>query len=242
MRKLFTIDDLFIALVAAVGYGFSFEIPKILGYPEWLCIVVCLVVGTTLEGLAYKIVFSETVQNKPAYRFTAFAVLSIIFFVAVYLAATLGISVLNYVEEQFQFVIIPPLLIFAFNMALRQYRIKKIRKRYGDGSDGFVFDGQLKKSDLEELNRQNQQIHGAFDENCAVKTKTGVFVGQKSKDIIFSPVFPTPSLLSAPVAGKLLNRCRNWKMYSRRKISARPQFKSITTVRFSSTTDKARIA
>ena len=125
MRKLFTIDDLFIALVAAVGYGFSFEIPKISGYPEWLCIVVCLVVGTTLEGLAYKIVFSETVQNKPAYRFTAFAVLSIIFFVAVYLAATLGISVLNYVEEQFQFVIIPPILFFAFNMALRQYRIKK---------------------------------------------------------------------------------------------------------------------
>ena len=61
MRKLFTIDDLFIALVAAVSYGFSFEIPKILGYPERLCIAVCLVVRTTLEGLAYKIVFSETV-------------------------------------------------------------------------------------------------------------------------------------------------------------------------------------
>ena len=189
MRKLFTIDDLFIALVAAVGYGFSFEIPKISGYPEWLCIVVCLVVGTTLEGLAYKIVFSETVQNKPAYRFTAFAVLSIIFFVAVYLAATLGISVLNYVEEQFQFVIIPPILVFAFNMALRQYRIKKIRERYGDGSDGFVFDGQVKKSDIEELNRQNRQISGAFDNDLAVKTKTGIFVGQKKKDaIIFSGI------------------------------------------------------
>ena len=79
MRKIFTIDDLFIALVAAVGYGFSFEIPKILGYPEWLGIVICLVVGTTIEGLIYKIVFSETVQNKPAYRFTAFAVFIIIF-------------------------------------------------------------------------------------------------------------------------------------------------------------------
>ncbi|MBQ3442786.1 MAG: carboxylesterase family protein [Selenomonadaceae bacterium] len=190
MRKLFTIDDLFIALVAAVGYGFSFEIPKILDYPEWLCIVVCLVVGTTLEGLAYKIVFSKTIQEKTAYRLTAFAVLIIIFFVARYIAASMGVSMLNYVEEQFQFVIIPPILVFAFNMALRQYRIKKIRKRYGDGSGGFVFDDQLKQSDLDELNQQNRQIHGAFDADLAVKTKTGVFVGEKEKDTIFFSGIP----------------------------------------------------
>ncbi len=190
MRKLFTIDDLFIALVAAGGYGFSFEIPKILGYPEWLSIVSCLVIGMALEGLAYKIVFSETVQQKPAYRFTAFAVLAVIFFVAVYIATMTGVSILNYVVEQFQFVIIPPILIFAFNMALRQYRIKKIRERYGDGRDGFVFDGQLKQSDLDELNRQNQQIHGAFDNDCAVKTKHGIFVGQKKKEKIFFSGIP----------------------------------------------------
>ncbi|MBR3050021.1 MAG: carboxylesterase family protein [Selenomonadaceae bacterium] len=184
MRKLFTIDDLFIALVAAVGYGFSFEIPKILGYPEWLSIASCLVIGMALEGLEYKIVFSKTVQNKPACRFTAFAVLIIIFFAAVYIATTTGVSILNYVVEQFQFVIIPPILIFAFNMALRQYRIKKIRERYGDGSDGFVFDGQLKQSELDKLNQQNQQIHGAFDNNLAVKTKTGIFVGIKEKNAI----------------------------------------------------------
>ncbi|MBQ6297549.1 MAG: carboxylesterase family protein [Selenomonadaceae bacterium] len=43
----------------------------------------------------------------------------------------------------------------------------------------------LKKSDLEELNRQNRQIHGAFDEDCAVKTKTGFFVGEKIKKALF---------------------------------------------------------
>ena len=190
MRKLFTVDDLFIALVAAVSYGFSFEIPKILGYSEWLCIAVCLIVGTTIEGLIYKIVFSETVQNKPAYRFTAFAVLVSVFFIAGYIADMMGVSMLNYVVEQFHFVIIPPILIFAFHMALRRYRIKKIRERYGDGSDGFVFDDQLKKSDLDELNRQNQKIHGAFDTDCAVKTKHGVFVGEKVKDTIFFSGIP----------------------------------------------------
>ena len=185
MRKLFTIDDLVIALVAALGYGFSFEIPKMSDCPQWLCIASCLVVGTTLEGLLYKLVFSRTVQEKPAYRFTAFAVLIVISVVAANVATTMGVSLLNYVVEQFQFVIIPPILVFAFNMALRLYRIKKIRELYGDGSDGFVVDDQLKQSDVEEINRQNRQIHGAFDTARAVKTKTGVFVGDKVKNSIF---------------------------------------------------------
>ena len=145
MRKLFTIDDFVIALVSAVGYGFSFEVPKIFGYPEWLSIVSCLVVGMTLEGLAYKIVFSEHVQTKPPRRFAVMAVLILVALVGVYVAETGGVSLSNYLEEQFAFVIIPPILFFAFNMALRQYRIKKIRECYGDGSDGFVFDGQVKK-------------------------------------------------------------------------------------------------
>ena len=199
MKKIFTIDDLVIALVSAVGYGFTFEIPKIFGCPEWLAVAICLGVGMALEWLLYKIIFSETVQKKTAYRFTAFAVLIIIFFVAVNFAETLCVSMINYVAGQYQFVIILPLLVFVFNMALRQYRIKKIRKRYGDGSDGFVFDGQLKKSDIEELNRRNQKIHGAFDENLAVKTKTGVFVGQKAKDTIFFSGIP----YAKPPVGKL---------------------------------------
>jgi len=190
MRKLFTIDDFVIALVSAVGYGFSFEIPKFFGCPEWLSIVSCLVVGTTLEGLAYKIVFSEPVQTKPPRRFTALAVLVGIGLVGVYVAETGGVSLSNYLEEQFGFVIIPPILVFAFNMALRQYRIKKIRERYGDGSDGFVFDGQVTQNDLAELNRANQQIHGAFDNDLAIKTKHGVFVGEKAKDTIFFTGIP----------------------------------------------------
>ena len=165
MKKLFTLDDLIIALVAAVSYGFSFEIPKILGYSEWLCIAVCLIVGTALEGLIYKIVFSKTVQEKPSRRFMTLAVIVLIFLAAMYIAAIMGVPMINYIMEQYQFIIIPPILVFAFNVVLRQYRIKKIRERYGDGSDGFVFDGQVKQSDLDELNQQNRQIHGAFDNN-----------------------------------------------------------------------------
>ena len=186
MKKLFTPDDLIITLVAAVGYGFSFEIPKTLGYSEWLCTFICLVVGIALEALEYKIVFSKTVQSKPAYRFMTWAVFIIIFFVAQHIATTwLNMPVFDYVAEQYGYVIIPPLVIFAFNIALRRYRIKKIRERYGDGSNGFVFDDLLKKIDRNEINQRNQQIYGAFDTDCAVKTKTGVFVGIKEKNTCY---------------------------------------------------------
>ena len=202
MKKLFTLDDLIIALVAAVSYGFSFEIPKILGYSEWLCIAVCLIVGTALEGLIYKIVFSKTVQEKPSRRFMTLAVIVLIFLAAMYIAAIMGVPMINYIMEQYQFIIIPPILVFAFNVVLRQYRIKKIRERYGDGSDGFVFDDQLKKSDLDELNRQNQQILGAFDEECTIKTKTGFFVGTKNKNTLFFSGIP----YAKPPVGE-----RRWK-------------------------------
>lgn len=96
--------------------------------------MVCLVIGTTLEELAYKIVFSKTVQEKTAYRFTAFAVLIIIFLVARHVAASMGVSMINYVVEQYQFVIIPPLVIFAFSMILRQYRKKKSASVTGTGA------------------------------------------------------------------------------------------------------------
>ena len=48
-------------------------------------------------------------------------------------------------------------------------------RRYGDGSEGFVFD--LKEKDIEEANKRNQPILGDYDEKCAVKTRTGVYVG-----------------------------------------------------------------
>ena len=191
MKKLFTIDDLIIALVSAVGYGFSFEIPKFLGYEEWLCTIICLVVGMSLEALQYKIIFSKFIQKKPAHRSMAFAVLVIVFLFAVHIATEyIEMPLLDYILGQYAYVILPPLAIFAFNIVLRRYRIKKIRNRYGDGSKGFLFDDVIKKSDIEEENQQNQQIHGAFDTKLAVKTKTGVFVGDKEKETIFFTGIP----------------------------------------------------
>lgn len=64
MKKLFTIYDLAVALIAALGYGFGFEIPKLMGYSIWLSAIICLVVGMLVEDMVKKIVFSRAVQKK----------------------------------------------------------------------------------------------------------------------------------------------------------------------------------
>lgn len=191
MRKLLTIDDFIVAGISGIGYGLGFKIPTMLGYAEWQSGLICLIVGVALDKIAKTVVFSKTVQNSTTNRILLFSAY-ILFCIAIHYAflSLKEISINDYALEGYAYLVVPAILGFAFNMALRWYRIKKIRERYGDGSDGFVFDGQLKKSDLDELNRQNQQIHGAFDEGCAVKTKTGVFVGQKAKDIIFFSGIP----------------------------------------------------
>ena len=203
MKKLFTVDDFMIALVAAPGYGFTFEIPRIMGYPMWLCGVICLVVGIALEMLEYKIVFSKTVQLKPVRRFAAFAAFVLIFVVAHNIAEErLGVDMLDYLLEQYAYVIIPPLVVFAFHMAVRWHRVRKIRERYGDGESGFVFDGQLTKKDFDEAEQQNQPIRGAYDKDLAVKTKTGIFVGYKENGAILFAGIP----YAKPPVGE-----RRWK-------------------------------
>ena len=190
MKKLFTVDDLVVAAVSAPGYGLGFEIPKVLGYPEWLCGIICIVAGTVMFMLGNKIIFNENVQERTTYRLIAFAVMILIVLAAHHFSTTfMNMSMVDHVIEQWEFVIIPPLVVFIFGLVVRYYQIRKIRERYDDGSDGFVFEGAIEQSDIDEANRQNRIIQGGFDTDLAVKTKTGFFVGVKENDsILFSGI------------------------------------------------------
>lgn len=203
MKKILTIDDLMIAFVTAIGYGLSYEIAKLLGWEEWLCIVACLVFGVAVEWVVSKIIFSRAIQKKTSYRVMAFAVLILIFVAVQYAVMTwLKLSMLEALAGQYAYVILAPVLGFAFTMAVRWYRIRKVRKQYGDGSHGFVFDEALKHMDLDEVNQQNQPIRGDYDADLAVKTKTGIYVGGKEKNIIYYSGIP----YAKPPVGE-----RRWK-------------------------------
>ena len=192
-----------IGFVMAIGYGLGFAVPKELGWPDWQCAIVCWVVGYVLQEIAARILFCKTIQKKTAYRYIAFAVIIFIFLAAQYAAMSwMGLSALDYLLEQYVYIIGAPILVFAFSMAVRRYRARKIRQVYGDGSNGFIFDEALKDVDLDEVNRQNQPISGPFETDCAVKTKTGIYVGVKEKKVIYYSGIP----YARPPVGE-----RRWK-------------------------------
>lgn len=217
MKKLFTIDDLMVGFIMAIGYGLGFAVPKAMGWPDWQCAVVCWVLGYVLQEVATRILFSKTVQSNTAYRYTVFGAFVLLFLAAEYAVMSwMGLSASDYLLEQYVYIVGLPILGFAFHMVVRWYRVRKIREQYGDGSQGFVFDDALKKIDLDEVNRQNQPITGAYDTGLAVKTKTGIYVGVKEKISYTIREFPMQSLPWGNAGGKHPNRCRNRRPYSRR--------------------------
>ena len=201
MKKLFTVDDFIVAGISGIGYGLGFEIPKILGYEEWQCVVICLVVGFALDKLARAAVFSKAVQSSTANRIIVFLAYIIIGTAIQYaFISWKEISIDDYAMQGYAYLVVPAILGFLFSMVKRWYIVRKIRKRYSDGSDGFIFDELFEKKEfLSELNRQNQKINGAFDTKIAVKTKSGVFVGDKNKNSLFFCGIP----YAKPPVGKL---------------------------------------
>ena len=183
MKKLFTIDDIMIAFVSSLGYGFSDAISRQLGWPMFLCIGATMVLGIALEGIINRIVFSEAIQKKPENRIIIYVAFFVIFVIAHCVSvATMGVSMVDYLLEQYVYVIGLPILGFVVNLLIRAYRICKIRKRYGDGSEGYVFD--VTSETINEVNQRNQPISSGYDADCAVKTRTGTYVGERQKETI----------------------------------------------------------
>ena len=201
MKKLFTIDDFAVAVVAALGYGFGETVARLSGLPGWACIVSCFVVGIASEQLVSRIAFSRTVQKKSINRILTYVSILLLFVIGQYIAVSrMGVSMVDYVTEEFAYVVGLPVLGFIINLCIRAWRVRNILKVYGDGSNGFVFD--VSEEEIEEINQQNKQISGQYDAGCAVRTGTGIYVGKKGKK--------TLSYLGIPYARPPVGELR-WK-------------------------------
>ena len=201
MKKLFTIDDFMVAFISAIGYGFGENIARLSGWTEFMCIVASFALGILLEEITYNIVFSKAVQKYKSTRILTFVAILLAFLTAQYVSIKwMGVSLMAYLEEEFTYVVVLPIIGFVVNLIICEYRARKIRKIYGDGSEGFVFD--LKAKDIEETNRGNRVITGEYDKNLAVKTTGGIFVGGKYKNTIYYLGIP----YAKPPVGK-----RRWR-------------------------------
>ena len=183
MKKLFTIDDFMVAFISALGYGFGETISKLSGWPDFACGIASFALGIVLEEVISGIIFSKAVQKSRTKRVCTFLSILLVFLLAQYISIRwMGVSMLEYLHEEFLFVVVLPVLGFAVNLLVRGYRVWKIRRLYGDGSGGYVFN--LTDNDLEETGKQNQPILGEYDASLAVKTRTGVYVGKKHEKTI----------------------------------------------------------
>ena len=201
MKKLFTIDNFMVAFISALGYGFGETIAKLSGWPYLICVAASFLLGIILEAIISKIVFSKAVQKKTINRVMTYVVILLIFLAAQYVSTRwMGVSMLQYVRDEFMSVVGLPILGFILNLLLRAVRVQKIRKLYGDGREGYVFD--VKKKDIDALNKQNRPILGKYDADCAVKTRTGVYVGEKYKKTLIYMGIP----YAKPPVGE-----RRWK-------------------------------
>ena len=184
MKKLFTVDDFMVALIAALGYGYGYAVAEGFGWPAPLCLVACFALGMALEGITDKIIFSKTVQKSTKNRIFAYAATVLVFLAAHAISTRLmGVSLLEEAKDEFLSVIGFAILGFVVNLIIRWVRIKRIRSVYGDGNEGYV--SEIDDEDVEELNTQNRPVLGEYDAECAVKTRTGTYVGEKNGKTVY---------------------------------------------------------
>ena len=184
MKKIYTIDDFMIPFVSAIGYGYSETIAMLFGFSPLVCLAICLAIGLVFEEIMTKIIYSSAVQKKRRNRILIYIAFILFFLIAHFVSAKLmGKSMIEYLEEELAYAVGLPILGFIINTIIHRYRAGKIRKLYGDGSKGYVFD--VDKEDVEELNGQNKPVHGDYDAELAVKTRTGIYVGEKQGKTMF---------------------------------------------------------
>ena len=122
MKKLFTIDDFMVAFISALGYGFGYTIPMHLGWSQLACMVSCFALGIALEELISKLVFSKTVQQKTANRIFTYVAILLVFLLAEFVSTRLlGASLVEDLEEEFVWVVGPPILGLVVNLSIRGY-------------------------------------------------------------------------------------------------------------------------
>ncbi|MDO5702833.1 MAG: carboxylesterase family protein, partial [Lachnospiraceae bacterium] len=201
MKKLLTIDDIMVSFISALGCGYGEAISRLLGWPDILCGAASLILGLIMGEIISRITFSEAVQRKPVNRILTYIACLLIFVIGHAVSMSwMGVSMVHYLLDEFKFTVAMPILGFVLNLIIRAYRVHKVREVYGDGKGGYVF--YVKQEHVDEANRQNQSVLSEYDESCAVKTRTGVYVGEEDSDVI--------SFLGIPYAKPPVGELR-WK-------------------------------
>ncbi|MDO4952364.1 MAG: carboxylesterase family protein [Synergistaceae bacterium] len=183
MRKLFSFDDVIVAFAGAIGCGIGFCVPDAYGTGNIFSGIVSMLAGDILFVAAEKLVARKYFQVVPRRKKLLFAAVVVCFLISYAMCMKLwGYSIYHNLAEMLEFVVGFPILVLAVSFTVRMYKIRKLRAEYGDGAKGVSLD----ETDIEAIKDgcgKNNVITGDYDESCAVKTRTGTFVGKKRRKV-----------------------------------------------------------
>lgn len=178
MRKTITFDDLLGGLMGAVGYGLGYAIPEMLGLHWILCLLICMALGDQMDAFTQNLLKQEDVRTDPQKRKKViFSCLAIFLLCGVLSELLLAHSLLEDVQEQVLWVVVLPIGSVLLSALKRNVQAWQLRRRFQDETEGYQTEEQDRVY-IQKLNKRNQKLNDAPDKN-AVKTRTGIYVGEK---------------------------------------------------------------
>ncbi len=179
MKKVVTLDAVMVSFIAAMGYGFGYTVPSAFGWHPLLCLVVCLALGSVLDSLANRIVFSSAVQKTTGRRYLVFLAIALVFLAGyAVLARFFAYSLWNDVGSELTFSVVLPVVFFFLSLLIRAYKQKKLLAKYGTGESGFRFDEKAAEHWMQ--NFGVNAVLSEADRKLAVRTVGGTYVGKKT--------------------------------------------------------------
>lgn len=179
MKKIITLDLIFVSLFSSIGYGLGFFIPSNMGVNYLFSLIICMVVGTIFDTFMNSILYSKYIQEKSYRRYTAFVVISLVFVLTWILSVKfLSHSLIGDVTIQYLFVFGIPVITFLISIIIECIKRRRILKKYGSGEKGYFFNKE-EIEDLYSFSSVNKEITGEYDKSLSIKTKYGIYVGRK---------------------------------------------------------------
>ncbi|MCQ2752194.1 MAG: carboxylesterase family protein [Coriobacteriales bacterium] len=185
MKKWFTVDHFIIAFIAAVVWGLGFSIPSALDAPIWVCGLSSCVIGMIGEFMIAKpIMYSRFVQTSLVRKLLVFVAFILVFLLFNLLSEIfLEESLFEQLVEEFGWAIFFIVFGFVVSLIVSANTKRKIKKKYGKGEEGFCFNAKEIEY-IKSLNQENKEIVDEYNKSLSVKIKSGIYVGDKEKDVI----------------------------------------------------------
>lgn len=208
MKKIIRIENVLVSLFAAIGWGLGYSFPKSFKLPELLCILFCIVLGSSMEVLGTKVIKKKWIKRSLIEKVLLIIAIIVIFLCFEYIVT----SFLNHnLMEDFNYYLVSGVIGFFLSWIKQAIKEQMIGFRYKDGSVGHKMSKtELKR--IEKLNGDNKEIFGKYNKSLAVKTENGIFV---SKRDLYVQEFLGIPYAKAPV-GKL-----RWKAPQKPEASDR---------------------